>query len=240
MDQVNAIIATARDAQPNTALADARISMSGFPVMLRDTRDYYNHDIRLVIIITIFVVLLILIALLRAIVAPLYLILSVIISYLSALGIGVLVFQFLFGQELHWSVPGLAFVILVAVGADYNMLLISRIRDESPHGMRFGVIRTVGFYWWRDHRRGSDLRRVDVRPVVCQHRQRGAGQFRRGHRPSAGHIPGTHHHGAGRRCADWPRELVAVAIGVAAGLHEDQHCLGWPTSKLLGMLAIAS
>ena len=143
MDQVNAIIDTARDAQPNTALADAKVSMSGFPVMLRDTRDYYNHDIRLVIIVTIFVVLLILIALLRAIVAPVYLILSVIVSYLSALGIGVLVFQFLFGQELHWSVPGLAFVILVAVGADYNMLLISRIRDESPHGLRFGVIRTV-------------------------------------------------------------------------------------------------
>src|SRR6185436_15731213 len=52
MDQVNAIIDTARDAQPNTALADAKVSMSGFPVMLRDTRDYYNHDIRLVIIVT--------------------------------------------------------------------------------------------------------------------------------------------------------------------------------------------
>ena len=93
------------------------------PSTLRDTRDYYNHDIRFIIIVTIIVVLLILIALLRAIVAPLYLIRSVIISYLSALGIGVLVFQFILGQELHWSVPGLAFVILVAVGADYNMLL---------------------------------------------------------------------------------------------------------------------
>ena len=53
-------------------------------------------------------------------------------------------FQFLLGQELHWSVPGLTFIVLVAVGADYNMLLISRIRDESPHGVRSGVIRTVG------------------------------------------------------------------------------------------------
>nr|WP_233213527.1 MMPL family transporter [Mycobacterium sp. QGD 101] len=144
MDQVNAITATARGAQPNTALADASISMSGFPVMLRDTRDYYNHDIRLVIITTIIVVLLILIALLRAIVAPIYLIASVIVSYLSALGVGVILFQFILGQELHWSVPGLAFIILVAVGADYNMLLISRIRDESPLGIRSGVIRTVG------------------------------------------------------------------------------------------------
>ena len=66
-----------------------------------------------------------------------------IISYLAALGIGVIVFQFILGQELHWSVPGLAFIILVAMGADYNMLLISRIRDESPRGIRSGVIRTV-------------------------------------------------------------------------------------------------
>jgi len=144
MDQVNAITDTARGAQPNTALADASTSVAGFPVMLRDTREYYNHDIRFVIVMTIIVVLLILITLLRAIVAPLYLICSVVVSYLSALGIGVIVFQFMLGQQLHWSVPGLTFIILVAVGADYNMLLISRLREESAHGVRSGVIRTVG------------------------------------------------------------------------------------------------
>jgi putative drug exporter of the RND superfamily len=144
MDQLNSIVDTARGAQPNTSLADASISMAGYPATLRDVRSYYNHDIKFIITMTIIVVLLILIALLRAIVAPLYLIASVVISYLSALGVGVVVFQFLLGQELSWSVPGLAFIVLVAVGADYNMLLISRIRDESSHGMRAGVIRTVG------------------------------------------------------------------------------------------------
>jgi RND superfamily putative drug exporter len=144
MDQVNAIVDTARGAQPNTSLADASISVSGYPAMLRDTRDYYNGDARFIIVLTIIVVLLILIALLRAIVAPLYLVGSVVVSYLSALGLGVIVFQFLLGQELHWSIPGLSFIILVAVGADYNMLIISRIRDESPNGVRSGVIRTVG------------------------------------------------------------------------------------------------
>jgi RND superfamily putative drug exporter len=144
MDQVNAITRTAHEAQPNTALADASISMAGFPATLRDMRDYYNHDIRFIIVVTVMVVLLILIALLRAIVAPLYLIGSVLISYLSALGIGVIAFQFILGQELSWSVPGMTFIVLVAVGADYNMLLISRIRDESPQGVRSGVIRTVG------------------------------------------------------------------------------------------------
>ena len=143
MDQVNAISATARGAQPNTALADAMVSMAGYSVSLKDTRDYYQHDIRFIIAVTLLVVLLTLIALLRAIVAPLYLVASVVISYLSAVGIGVLVFQFILGQQLHWSVPPLAFVVLVAVGADYNMLLVSRMRDESPHSMRYGIIRTL-------------------------------------------------------------------------------------------------
>ena len=143
MDQVNAIDAAARGAQPNTALADATVSMAGFTVGLKDTRDYYQHDIRFIIAVTLLVVLVTLIALLRAIVAPLYLVASVVISYLSAVGIGVIVFQYLLGQQLHWSVPPLAFVVLVAVGADYNMLLVSRMRDESPNSMRYGIIRTL-------------------------------------------------------------------------------------------------
>jgi putative drug exporter of the RND superfamily len=143
MDQVNAILATARGAQPNTALVDANISMAGYTVGLKDTRDYYEHDIRFIITVTLIVVLLTLMTLLRALVAPLYLVASVVISYFSALGIGVLVFQFLLGQHLHWSVPPLAFVVLVAVGADYNMLLVSRMRDESPRSTRYGIIRTL-------------------------------------------------------------------------------------------------
>ncbi|MGV0605765.1 MMPL/RND family transporter [Mycolicibacterium sp. XJ1904] len=144
MDQVNQIHDIARGAQPNTALADATISMGGFPAALRDTRDYYQQDIRFIIAATLIVVLLTLMVLLRAIIAPLYLVGSVVVSYFAALGIGVLTFQLLLGQELHWSVPPLAFVVLIAVGADYNMLFVSRLRDESPHSVRYGVIRTLG------------------------------------------------------------------------------------------------
>lgn len=143
MNQVNAILDAARGAQPNTALADASVSMGGYPVALRDTRDYYRHDIRFIVIATLIVVLLTLMLLLRAVIAPLYLVGSVVISYFAALGIGVLTFQHLFGQQLHWTVPPLAFVVLVAVGADYNLLFASRLRDESPHGTRYGIIRTL-------------------------------------------------------------------------------------------------
>jgi hypothetical protein len=86
-----------------------------------------------------------LVLLLRSLVAPIYLVASVILSYVSAVGIGVLFFQFVLGQQLSWNVPGMAFLVLVAVGADYNLLLISRIREEAVgRGIRSGVIRTVG------------------------------------------------------------------------------------------------
>src|SRR5699024_1716249 len=61
-----------------------------------------------------------------------------------ALGIGVAVFQYGLGQALFWPVPLLAFIILVAVGAGYNMLLVARLRAESAAGLRVGVLRTGG------------------------------------------------------------------------------------------------
>ena len=143
MDQVNQIGDVARGAQPNTALSDATISMGGFPVALRDTRDYYEQDIRFIIAATLIVVLLTLMVVLRSLIAPLYLVGSVVISYFAAIGVGVLFFQIILGQQLHWSVPPLAFVVLVAVGADYNMLFVSRMREESERSVRYGIIRTL-------------------------------------------------------------------------------------------------
>jgi RND superfamily putative drug exporter len=143
MNQIRRIVDTARGPHPDAMLRDASISASGITAMLRDTRAYYDQDIGLIIAMTILIVFLILVAILRAVVAPLYLIASVVISYLSALGVGVVFFQFILKQDLTWSIPGLTFIVLVAMGADYNLLLISRLRDESAHGVRDGVIRTV-------------------------------------------------------------------------------------------------
>jgi RND superfamily putative drug exporter len=143
MNQIRVITDAARGPHPRALMKQASISASGVTAMLRDTRAYYGEDINLIIVMTILIVFLILVAILRAVVAPLYLIASVVISYLSALGVGVIVFQFILGQSLTWSIPGLTFIVLVAMGADYNLLLISRLREESPHGIRSGVIHTV-------------------------------------------------------------------------------------------------
>jgi putative drug exporter of the RND superfamily len=143
MDQVSSILDTARGAQPNTSLSDATISMVGTTAMYSTIRSDYNSDVELIIAVTLAVVFIILVLLLRALVAPLYLIVSVVLSFLSAMGMGVLFFQVVLGQAIHWSVAATAFIVLVAVGADYNLLLITRIREESSAGIRTGIIRAV-------------------------------------------------------------------------------------------------
>ncbi len=143
MDQVASILNTARGAQPNTSLSDASISLVGTTPMYSTLRSTYYDDFRLIVIMTLLVVFLILVMLLRAIVAPLYLIASVVISYLSAVGLGVVFFQFLLHQAICWNVQATAFIVLVAVGADYNLLLITRIREEARTGIRSGIIRAV-------------------------------------------------------------------------------------------------
>ncbi|WP_264016113.1 MMPL/RND family transporter [[Mycobacterium] manitobense] len=143
MDQVSSILDTARGAQPNTSLSDATISMVGTTAMYSTIRSDYNSDVELIIAVTLAVVFIILVLLLRALVAPLYLIVSVVLSFLSAMGTGVLFFQVLLGQSIHWSVAATAFIVLVAVGADYNLLLITRIREESGSGIRTGIIRAI-------------------------------------------------------------------------------------------------
>lgn len=143
MDQVRSILDTARGAQPNTSLSDASISLVGTTAMYSAMRSYYDGDVRLIVIMTLLIVFIILILLLRAIVAPLYLIASVVISFLSAVGVGVVFFQFVLHQQIYWNVQATAFIVLVAVGADYNLLLITRIREESRIGIRSGIIRAV-------------------------------------------------------------------------------------------------
>ena len=84
-------------------------------------------------------------ALLRAVVAPLVLIGTVIVSFLAALGVGYFVFDVFFGfPGSDPSLPLFAFVFLVALGVDYNIFLIARAREETvKHGTREGMLRAL-------------------------------------------------------------------------------------------------
>ncbi len=83
---------------------------------------------------------------LRSLVAPIYLVLSILLSYLAALGLTALIFVVLGGQDgLNFILPFLMFVFLMALGSDYNILIMSRIREEA-HGLplRDAVTKAIG------------------------------------------------------------------------------------------------
>jgi len=109
----------------------------------RDIRVSAARDNRLVVPLALVVVFLILALLLRAITAPLMLIATVILSLLASLGVGALVFEYVFGfPGSDPSLPLFAFIFLVALGIDYNIFLMARVREESlKHGTRQGMLR---------------------------------------------------------------------------------------------------
>jgi RND superfamily putative drug exporter len=108
-----------------------------------DLRQAAARDNRVIIPLTLVVVFLILAVLLRALVAPLLLVLSVILSFAAALGAGVFVSEEIFGfPGVDPALPLLCFVFLVALGIDYNIFLMARVREEAGrHGTREGTLR---------------------------------------------------------------------------------------------------
>jgi putative drug exporter of the RND superfamily len=78
---------------------------------------------------------------LRSLVAPIYLVLTVLLSYGTTLGLSTLIFQDVLGQEgVNMVIPIVVFVLLVALGADYNIFLMSRVREEAEgKGTRQGI-----------------------------------------------------------------------------------------------------
>ena len=110
-----------------------------------DVREAAAWDSIVIPPIILVVVLLILIGLLRAVVAPLILIGTVILSFLAALGVGYFAFDVIFGfPGSDPSLPLFAFVFLVALGVDYNIFLIARAREETiAHGSEQGILRAL-------------------------------------------------------------------------------------------------
>ena len=108
-----------------------------------DLREAASRDNRVIVPIALVVVLLILILLLRALVAPLLLIATVILSFAASLGVGAIVFDVVFGfPGSDPSLPLFAFIFLVALGIDYNIFLMARVREETlRHGTREGMLR---------------------------------------------------------------------------------------------------
>jgi RND superfamily putative drug exporter len=117
--------------------------VGGNDAIYLDTDRASRHDNRVVLPLVLLVVLVVLALLLRAIVAPIVLILTVILSFAASLGVSVLVFDKLFhfaGEDS--SLPLYGFIFLVALGIDYNIFLMARVREEAMHlGTRRGMLK---------------------------------------------------------------------------------------------------
>jgi putative drug exporter of the RND superfamily len=119
--------------------------VGGVSAIMRDYRDGAQHDLDVVVPLVLIVILLTLVALLRAIVAPLYLIGSVILSFFGILGVCLVFFtQVLDETGFDPSFPIFAFIFLVALGVDYNIFLMDRVREEAKRiGTRRGALRAL-------------------------------------------------------------------------------------------------
>ncbi len=144
LDNVGLITDAARAGLNGTVLADAEVSSTGLTSLSADMNEQVKRDFALFASVAVLAVFLILALLLRSLLAPALLVGAVVLSFGTAIGTSILVWQHIIGINLDWSVMPISFMALVAVGADYSMLFASKIRDESSLGMRRGIVRAFG------------------------------------------------------------------------------------------------
>ncbi|MFE1324989.1 MMPL family transporter [Streptomyces sp. NPDC058741] len=125
------------------AVSGADALVGGYTAQQYDTQQTAARDRTLIVPIVLAVILLILMVLLRSLLVPVLLVATVGLNFLATLGVSALVFQHLLGfSGTDASVPLYGFVFLVALGVDYNIFLMSRVREEAlAHGNRLGVLR---------------------------------------------------------------------------------------------------
>lgn len=150
IERIDVIRAAARSAVKGTSLSDAEVVVGGSTALQTDAWASVNTDVRLVGPIVVVLIWFILLVLLRSLVAATYLIGSVLLSFLSALGISVVIFQNLMGHPgVGYQNAVFMFIFLAALGADYNILIMTRVREEIRarglvEGTRLAVARTGG------------------------------------------------------------------------------------------------
>jgi RND superfamily putative drug exporter len=139
-DAAQQTVVRVRDAVHRIPGADAKVG--GMTAMTYDINNANKHDNRLIIPLVLLVVVVILGLLLRSIVAPLVLIATVVLSWAAAMGVSAVVFRHVFGfGGSDTSFPLYVFVFLVALGIDYNIFLMTRVREEAlQHGTRKGAL----------------------------------------------------------------------------------------------------
>ncbi|AIY46810.1 RND family transporter [Mycolicibacterium fortuitum] len=144
ISHIDAIKQAAKEAIKGTPLEGSKIYLGGTASTFKDMQEGANWDLMIAGIAALCLIFIIMLILTRSVVAAAVIVGTVVLSLGASFGLSVLIWQHLVGLELHWMVIAMAVIVLLAVGADYNLLLVSRFKEEIHAGLNTGIIRAMG------------------------------------------------------------------------------------------------
>ena len=142
--RIDAIKNAAKEAIKGTPLEGSTIYLGGTASMFKDLSVGNAYDLMIAGIAAIALIFAIMLIITRSVVASAVIVGTVLLSLGASFGLSVLIWQHILNIELHWMVLAMAVIILLAVGADYNLLLVARLKEEIPAGINTGIIRAMG------------------------------------------------------------------------------------------------
>ncbi|GBE67531.1 membrane protein [Mycobacterium sp. MFM001] len=144
ISRVDAIKTAAEEALKGTPLEDSKIYLTGTAAMAKDIVDGSKYDLLIAAVAALCLIFIIMLIMTRSFIAALVIVGTVALSLGASFGLSVLVWQYLLGIQIHWVVLVMAVIVLLAVGSDYNLLLVSRMKEEIAAGINTGIIRAMG------------------------------------------------------------------------------------------------
>jgi putative drug exporter of the RND superfamily len=142
--RVDSIRQAAEEALKGTPMEDSKIYLAGTAATFKDWKDGSKYDLWIAGIGSLCLIFIIMLIITRSLVAALVIVGTVAISLGASFGMSVLVWQYFLGIKLHWMVLAMSVIVLLAVGSDYNLLLVSRLKEEIHAGIKTGIIRAMG------------------------------------------------------------------------------------------------
>ncbi len=132
------------EAIKGTPLEGSRIYLAGTASTYKDMQEGSNWDLLIAGIASLCLIFIIMLLLTRAVIASAVIVGTVLLSLGTSFGLSVLIWQHILGIQLHWMILAMSVIILLAVGSDYNLLLVSRFKEEIHAGINTGIIRSMG------------------------------------------------------------------------------------------------
>jgi putative drug exporter of the RND superfamily len=143
ISRVDAERTAAQEGLKQSSLSDAKVYLGGTAATFKDMADGEKYDLMIAVLAALTLIFMIMLLLTRSAVAALVIVGTAASSIAASFGLSVLIWQDLFGIKIHWIVAALSVIILLAVGSDYNLLLVSRFKEEIHAGLKTGIIRSM-------------------------------------------------------------------------------------------------